>query len=120
MAPVGPACGVLRGGAIDGPANAGRRTEAKAALSVGVVGAVAQQPADEDAGDGGEHEHDPDRGARVAEGVADAHIVAVVHPDDHDRGDQRRDELARYDATGAEWSLESITDWELTEYLPFY
>jgi len=32
----------------------------------------------------------------------------------------RRDELARYEATGAAWSVESITDWELNEYLPFY
>jgi glutamine synthetase len=32
----------------------------------------------------------------------------------------RRDELARYEATGAEWSLDTITDWELAEYLPFY
>ena len=32
----------------------------------------------------------------------------------------RREELARYEATGADWSVESITDWELAEYLPFY
>jgi glutamine synthetase len=32
----------------------------------------------------------------------------------------RRAELARYEAAGAEWSLETISDWELAEYLPFY
>lgn len=32
----------------------------------------------------------------------------------------RRDELARWTATGHEWSVEQITDWELAEYLPFY
>ena len=32
----------------------------------------------------------------------------------------RRDELARYEAANAEWTVESITDWELAEYLPFY
>jgi glutamine synthetase len=32
----------------------------------------------------------------------------------------RRHELAQYEATGVEWSLEQITDWELAQYLPFY
>ena len=32
----------------------------------------------------------------------------------------RRDELARWEASGNEWSVESISDWELAEYLPFY
>ena len=32
----------------------------------------------------------------------------------------RRDELARWEASGNEWSVESITPWELSEYLPFY
>lgn len=32
----------------------------------------------------------------------------------------RRDELARWEASGHDWSVESITDWELNEYLPFY
>jgi glutamine synthetase len=32
----------------------------------------------------------------------------------------RRDELARWEASGHAWSVESITDWELAEYLPFY
>ncbi len=32
----------------------------------------------------------------------------------------RRDELARYEAVNAEWTVEAITDWELAEYLPFY
>ena len=32
----------------------------------------------------------------------------------------RKDEIARWEATGNEFSAESITDWELKEYLPFY
>jgi glutamine synthetase len=32
----------------------------------------------------------------------------------------RRDELARWEASGNEWSVESVSDWELAEYLPFY
>ena len=32
----------------------------------------------------------------------------------------RKDELARWDATGNAWSVEEITDWELAEYLPYY
>jgi glutamine synthetase len=32
----------------------------------------------------------------------------------------RRDELARWEASGHAWSVDTITDWELTEYLPFY
>lgn len=32
----------------------------------------------------------------------------------------RRDELARWEASGHDWSVETITDWELAEYLPFY
>jgi glutamine synthetase len=32
----------------------------------------------------------------------------------------RRDELARWDATGHGWDLAEVTAWELREYLPFY
>jgi glutamine synthetase len=32
----------------------------------------------------------------------------------------RRDEVRRWEETGNEWSVEAITDWELTEYLPFF
>ena len=32
----------------------------------------------------------------------------------------RRDELARWEASGNDWSVETISDWELAEYLPFY
>ncbi len=32
----------------------------------------------------------------------------------------RRDELARWEATGHEWDLDEVTAWELREYLPFY
>ena len=32
----------------------------------------------------------------------------------------RKDELARWDATGNEFSVENVTDWELNEYMPFY
>lgn len=32
----------------------------------------------------------------------------------------RRAELARWEASGNQWSVEEITDWELAEYLPFY
>ena len=32
----------------------------------------------------------------------------------------RKDELARWEATGNEFSADNITDWELKEYLPFY
>jgi len=32
----------------------------------------------------------------------------------------RRAELGRYEATGTEWTVESVSDWELAEYLPFY
>lgn len=32
----------------------------------------------------------------------------------------RRDEVARWEAQGLEWDLESVTDWEMQEYLPFY
>ncbi|MBI5090663.1 MAG: hypothetical protein HZB15_17870, partial [Actinobacteria bacterium] len=32
----------------------------------------------------------------------------------------RRDELARWEASGNAWSVETISDWELAEYLPFY
>jgi glutamine synthetase len=32
----------------------------------------------------------------------------------------RRDELARWEASGNDWSVDTITDWELAEYLPFY
>ena len=32
----------------------------------------------------------------------------------------RRDEIARWEATGNEWSVEDVTAWELNEYLPFY
>ena len=32
----------------------------------------------------------------------------------------RKDELERWAATGNKWSVDEITDWELTEYLPFY
>ncbi len=32
----------------------------------------------------------------------------------------RRDEIARWEATGNAWSVEEVTDWELAEYLPYY
>ncbi len=32
----------------------------------------------------------------------------------------RRDEVARWEASGNEWSVEDVTAWELNEYLPFY
>ena len=32
----------------------------------------------------------------------------------------RNDELARWADTGNAWSVEEITDWELSEYLPYY
>ncbi len=32
----------------------------------------------------------------------------------------RRDEVRRWDETGHEWSMEEVTDWELSEYLPFF
>ena len=32
----------------------------------------------------------------------------------------RRDEVARWEATGNEWSADEVTPWELNEYLPFY
>jgi glutamine synthetase len=32
----------------------------------------------------------------------------------------RRDEVRRWEESGNEWSVESITDWELTQYLPFF
>ena len=32
----------------------------------------------------------------------------------------RSDELARWDATGNTFTVDDVTDWELTEYLPFY
>lgn len=32
----------------------------------------------------------------------------------------RRDEVARWEATGIEWSVESVSDYELTRYLPYY
>ena len=32
----------------------------------------------------------------------------------------RKDEIARWEATGNEFSADNITDWELKEYLPFY
>jgi glutamine synthetase len=32
----------------------------------------------------------------------------------------RRDEVAKWDAAGIPWSVESISDWELQRYLPFY
>ena len=32
----------------------------------------------------------------------------------------RRDEVARWQATGNEFSVEDVTAWELNEYLPFY
>ncbi len=32
----------------------------------------------------------------------------------------RRDEVARWEATGNEWSVETVTPWELEQYLPFY
>ena len=32
----------------------------------------------------------------------------------------RRDELRRWDELGEEWSVESVSDWELEQYLPFY
>ncbi len=32
----------------------------------------------------------------------------------------RKDEIARWEATGNEFSADNVTDWELTEYLPFY
>ena len=32
----------------------------------------------------------------------------------------RRDEVARWEAAGNEWSAEDVTAWELNEYLPFY
>ena len=32
----------------------------------------------------------------------------------------RRDELRRWDESGNEWSVAAVTDWERTEYLPFY
>jgi glutamine synthetase len=32
----------------------------------------------------------------------------------------RRDEVARWEAAGHDWSVETITDWELAEFLPFY
>jgi glutamine synthetase len=32
----------------------------------------------------------------------------------------RRDELAKFEASGTEWNPETISDWELDRYLPFY
>ena len=32
----------------------------------------------------------------------------------------RRDELARFEASGTEWSEDVISDWELREYMPFF
>ena len=32
----------------------------------------------------------------------------------------RRDEVARWEATGIEWSVESVSNYELTRYLPYY
>ncbi len=32
----------------------------------------------------------------------------------------RRDELRRWDEHGEEWSVESVSEWELEQYLPFY
>lgn len=32
----------------------------------------------------------------------------------------RRDEVARWQATGNDWSVEEVTAWELNEYLPYY
>jgi glutamine synthetase len=32
----------------------------------------------------------------------------------------RKDELARWEATGNHFTVDDVTDWELTEYLPFY
>lgn len=32
----------------------------------------------------------------------------------------RRDDLARWEAAGEEWSVDSISPWELVQYLPFY
>jgi glutamine synthetase len=32
----------------------------------------------------------------------------------------RRDEVRRWEATGNDWSVEHITDWEYQQYLPFY
>jgi glutamine synthetase len=32
----------------------------------------------------------------------------------------RRDEIARWEASGHEWSVEDVTAWELQQYLPFY
>ena len=32
----------------------------------------------------------------------------------------RKDEMARWEASGNEFSTDNVTDWELTQYLPFY
>jgi glutamine synthetase len=32
----------------------------------------------------------------------------------------RRDELAKFEASGTKWDPESVSDWELERYLPFY
>ena len=32
----------------------------------------------------------------------------------------RRDEVARWEATGTEWTVDEISSWELNEYLPFH
>ena len=32
----------------------------------------------------------------------------------------RRDELRRWQEADGNWNLESVSDWELSEYLPFF
>jgi hypothetical protein len=32
----------------------------------------------------------------------------------------RKDEVARWTASDNEFSVENVTDWELSQYLPFY
>jgi hypothetical protein len=42
---------------------------------------MANQPSNEHAGDGGEDDHDPDRGLCIAYDVSKRDIIAVVHRD---------------------------------------
>ena len=32
----------------------------------------------------------------------------------------RRDEVRRWQETGHEWYVDEVTDWERSQYLPFY
>jgi len=51
---------------------------------------VFDEPADDDPGNAGGNEHNPDRRHAIATRVADPHLSAVVESDDDNQGDDRR------------------------------